>query len=271
MSLGRELEELGLSSYEARILLALLQLGSANSVELAKVSSVQRTSVYPVLQGLIAKGLAELLPGDGPATWTSPGCEEVFNRLDASLEERLKEQRGRSARAREVVARALADAPSPPLPYVHLIAGSGQARRAFEQLLASAEQEVLMFTRPPYSWSPGEPNPAVVDMLQRGVWTRVLYQSGSVYGPEAAGLRNEIQTYHRLGVRARTVDELPMKLLVVDRKIALLAMLGPFRGPGSYPTNLLIEDPGCAAVQAAAFEHLWSEGRPYGPQPARLS
>lgn len=268
-SLGRDLEELGLSSNESRILLALLQLGSANTIQLARVSGVQRTSVYPVLDGLAGKGLVEQLPGEGPAVWASPGLDEVFDRLDMSLEERLSEKLARSARARDAIANAVTGAPPPALPYVRLIPGAGQAKRAFEQLLDSAESEVLMFTRPPYSWEPGQLNLSVVEMLNRGVSTRVLYQVAEVDDDQAQSLRAEIHEYHRLGVKARVVDQLPMKLLVVDRKTALLAMTGPAQGRGEYPSNLLIDDPGCASVHAAGFEHMWASARPYFP-PATL-
>lgn len=261
--LANELEQLGLSSYEARVLLALLQLGSANTLQLSQVSGVMRTSVYPVLEGLAAKGLAQRMPGEGPAVWGSPGRQEVFSRLDARLEEEFEQQRKRSAGLREAVTKLLPEAGSTLLPYVHLIPGPGQAKRAFDHLLGQAEREVLMFTRPPYAASPGSPNPVVVAMLERGVCTRVLYQSAPEGDSQAEAVWREVDTYHRLGVKGRIVDRLPMKLLVVDQKVALLAMTGRDQGSGGYPTNVLVENEGCAAVQAAAFEHYWAQGQPY--------
>lgn len=270
-ALGRELGELGLTSNEARILLALFQLGSANTVQLARVAGLQRTSVYPVLDALAGRGLVDRLPDDGPAVWATPGLEEVFERLNLSLEEQLNEQLARSSRVRDAIARTVAVEAPPVLPYVRLIPEAGQAKRAFEQLMDGAESEVLMFTRPPYSWDPGQPNPSVVDMLRRGVATRVLYQVGDIKDVDAEAVRSEILEYHRLGVEGRLVNQLPMKLAVVDRKRTLLAMTGPALGRGEFPTALLIDDPGCATVNAAAFEYLWGSAEPYVPVTARAS
>jgi len=77
-AIQREFEELGLSPYQAGVLLALMRLGSANSLQLARASAVPRTSTYQVLEELGLKGLAVRIPGDGPAVWASPGREEVF-------------------------------------------------------------------------------------------------------------------------------------------------------------------------------------------------
>lgn len=258
------LETLGLSSYESLVLVALLQCGAANTLELARAAAIQRTSVYPVLAGLEARGLALRVPGDGPAVWTTPGTDEVFARLQTSLEEQLERDRATLCEVRDELRQALANAPSPDLPAVHVVPGKGQAKRLFEQLLGQARNEVLMFTRPPYSWEPGRPNLAVDDLLARSVPTRVLYAAGQLEGDEAELFRAEVEHYHSLGVVARVVDELPMKLVVVDRAASLMALTAGHQEGGPYPTNLLIEDVGCAQVHANAFEYIWATAVPYG-------
>lgn len=51
------LEEIGLSNTEAKVYLALLELGSALAGEITKKSEVNRTNVYDALERLIEKGL----------------------------------------------------------------------------------------------------------------------------------------------------------------------------------------------------------------------
>ena len=51
------LERLGLSEKEAAVYLASLQAGPASVQKLSRVSGVKRTSVYHVLEGLLARGL----------------------------------------------------------------------------------------------------------------------------------------------------------------------------------------------------------------------
>jgi sugar-specific transcriptional regulator TrmB len=259
----RELQELGLSPYAARVLLALLRLGSANSADLARVSGVPRTSTYQVLEELSAKRLAARIPGDGPAVWTTPGSAEVMERLDAAEEERLRQHRSRTARLRETLAQTFAEGPTAALPYVNLVHGTARVKALYERLLSQAQEEVLVFNRPPYTWAPGQPNPVVLETLARDVQTRVLYQAAQLEDSGAETFRREMDAYHQAGVQGRVVDELPVKLAVFDRRESLLVIPDPVLPDVRYPTTVLVEHAGFAATQAAAFEHFWAEARPY--------
>jgi sugar-specific transcriptional regulator TrmB len=259
----RDFQELGLSPYAARVLLALLRLGSANSADLARVSGVPRTSTYQVLEELSAKRLAARLPGDGPAVWSTPGSTEVLERLDAAEEERLSQHRARTARLRQVLAETFPEGPTAALPYVNLVHGTAQVKALYERLLSHAQEEVLVFNRPPYTWSPGRPNPVVLDTLARGVRTRVLYQAGQLEDSAADAFRQEMNVYHDVGVQGRVVEELPIKLAVFDRRDSLLVIPDPVLPEVGYPTTVLVEHSGFASIQAAAFEHLWAQARPY--------
>lgn len=261
-SLVREFEQLDLSPYEARVLLALLRLGAANTAQLARHSRVPRTSTYQVLEELNHKGLAQRLSVDGPAMWASPGREEVFHRLDAAQEAKLHRHLERTARLREVVAQTFPEVPSAAGPYVHVIQGAAQVSSMYDRLLADAENELLVFNRPPYSVAPDVVNDAVVEALERGVSTKVLYQSDQWYSAAAAGFRAAMAVYHRAGVEARLVRELPIKLAVADRSVALLAMTDPVLPEEGFPTTLLVEHPGFAALQADAFEERWRTAQP---------
>lgn len=52
-----ELQEFGLSNTEAKVYLALLELGKSKAGEITKKSAVNRTNVYDALERLIEKGL----------------------------------------------------------------------------------------------------------------------------------------------------------------------------------------------------------------------
>ncbi len=106
-AIRRELQELGLRPYEARVLLGLLRAGSANSAQLAQLSGVPRTSTYQVMEALTDQKLAERVPTHGPAVWTCPGWEAVVDQLDAAEEERLRQHHERTLRLRKAMAEVL--------------------------------------------------------------------------------------------------------------------------------------------------------------------
>lgn len=272
--LVREFEQLGLSLYESSVLLALLRLGSATSLQLAQVSSVPRTSTYQVLQELMARRLAIRVSAPGPAVWASPGRDEVLARLDAAQEDRLRQHRERAARVREMLAESLPEGPSVAMPYVHVMHSAAQVRVTYDTMLADASQEFVVFNRPPYSPAANpvrlkrreieardEVNETVLDALGRGVVIRALYQAAQWDDPQAKPFRESMAAYHRAGVKGRLVEELPIKLAVADRRVALLTMTDPSLPEIGFPTTLLIDHPGCAAVQAEAFDRVWATGR----------
>lgn len=264
-ALRQEFADLGLSPYSSRILLALLQLGSVNTLQLAKVAKVPRTSTYQVLEELRDQGLALQVPGDGPAVWTCSGRDKVMDLLDAAAEERLAEHKARTARIRQLMAESFPETPSVALPCVQLLASSAQIRAVFEQLLAEAETEFLMFAHPPYNWVMGNPEPVVLEALARGVQCRVLYEATEWQDPTAGALRAGMDLYQRSGVEVRLVEELPTKLMVVDGNAVLMAMTAPVGADMGFPTTLLVEHPGFAKTQVEAFEQRWAKARPVSP------
>lgn len=262
-ALAYELEELGLSPYEARVLLGLLRLGAVTTAQLARQSGVPRTSTYQVLNDLSERGLAARVATDGPAMWASPGRDEVFERLHAIEEERLRQHRARADRLREKVAEAFPEDPLPGGPYVHLIQSATQVSQMYDRLLAGAQSELLVFSRAPYSDGADLVNPLVLEALQRGVATQVLYEAEQWHDPSAESFRAAMATYHDAGVEGRLVDELPLKLAVADRKVALLAMTDPVLPDIGFPTTLFVEHPGYASLQADAFEKQWAQSEPF--------
>lgn len=257
-----ELEALGLNPNQARLLLALLRLGPAKAPDLARVSGVPRTSIYPVLEELNAKGLAERVSGPGPAVWAAPGRDEILDRLRLAEQERLREHESRTERVRALLAKTFPDAPSVSLTHAHVIRGMAEVRRAYERMLTETETELVMFTRPPYTWTTGSPNPAVLSMLKRGVKARVLYQANEWEDPAAEEFRRETEAYHSAGVEPRLADDLPIKLVVADRRMALVALTLEAVAEDGYPLTLWIEHPGYAELHADAFEQRWDRARP---------
>ncbi|HSH59774.1 MAG TPA: helix-turn-helix domain-containing protein, partial [Acidimicrobiales bacterium] len=238
--------------------------GSATPGELARVANVPRTSSYQVLEELQRKGLAERLPGQGPAVWGSRQPGELLARLHAAEEERLRQHKVRTDRVQEMLERAFPQRPSPSLPYVNVIHDPSQVKPVYEELLQGARSELLVFNRPPYTWSPGMPNPVVLETAAR-VSTRALYQAPEVEDPGAELWRRELEAYHAAGVEGRVVEDLPLKLAVVDRRVALLTVDDPLLPQVGFPITLLVEHPGFAVVQADAFDYRWETALPYRP------
>jgi sugar-specific transcriptional regulator TrmB len=82
------LTELGFSSQEARVYLALLQHPSATGYEIAKAASLQRANVYHVLAALADRGVVDRVSAADPARFVAHPPAEVLGRIKRQTAER---------------------------------------------------------------------------------------------------------------------------------------------------------------------------------------
>ncbi len=253
--------------------------------------------MYRVLEDLARRRLVERLAVDGPATWASPGVDEVLERLHVDQQQRLVAERAeqedrlaalhaeqerrlldlkenydvriqelaeRVAGARDLLAEVAAE-PAGPLPRVQLIPSAAQLDKVYDDLLAEVRSELLVLVRPPYAHALGSVKTSIIDALSRGVRARAIYEASQLSGPEADGFRRETSAYHEAGVDARVVDHIPIKMAIFDRTVTLVALVEPAPDRIAYPTFLLVDHAGFAAYQAEAFDQRWAEARPAPP------
>ena len=261
-ALRQALSEFGLNGYQIRVFLALLTHGSSTAKQLAYFSGVPRTSTHAALNELQSLGLTEPLPGRSQL-WLAPPRAMLVERLWSRAEDEFKASRMAKERARATVVDLLPDPPVATVPHVRIVRSAAEAVGEYGRRLADARHEVLVFNKGPYLGGIGEPNPAALDLVRRGVSTRALYQASDFDGPQGAALRKEADEYVAAGVQARVVDELPLKLALFDGRVALFPLEHPDAPDPADATNLHFEHPGFATFAKAAFEHYWAQGRPY--------
>lgn len=253
--------ELGLSPYEARVVVALLRRGTANSVQLAELSGVPRTAVYPVLQGLGRKALVEQVPGSGPAVWACHSRDRVLGALRAAEEERLRQHNLRAADVRALLDRSVPEISSDVAkPFVRVIGDARHLKAAYSEVLEQAQTDVTMSARPAAAWPFVDPNRTVLDLLARDVSIRILYEAELWNDPSSEAFRTAMTTYHEAGAEARLVESLSLHVVVVDHRDVVVYMTHP--KSGSYPITLHVEHPRFADLVMLAFEQLWTTARP---------
>jgi sugar-specific transcriptional regulator TrmB len=217
------LQNLGLNGYEASAYVALTRRGRATGAEVARLAGLPRQRIYDVLDGLVA--LAEL--------------ERDAVRAVALLTPAYRE--GRSE--------------NDPLSYIEVLREPAAIAKRFGELQAGAKKELLIFTKPPYAVPPAE-NVEGLELLSRGVVARSVYER-SVYDDTA--VVEAVRRFVETGEQARVVDHLPLKLVVIDERVALFTMEDPVAGAKDL-TIMIVEHPGFAGLLKLAFEHAWEAG-----------
>jgi sugar-specific transcriptional regulator TrmB len=252
------LVEVGLTGYEAAAYLALTRRGGASGAELARLAGLPRQRIYDVLEGLVGRGLATSTPGR-PVRYAAAPPEALVSLLD-----RRRSELDRLARDVDDLVERLGPvyragrAANDPLDFIEVLRDPGAIARRFAAVEASVEREILVFTKPPYAIEPAE-NVAGLELLRRGVEARSVYER-SIYDDPAQA--DAVRQFVAAGEQARVVDRLPLKLVLVDGRVAMFTMEDPVAAdPGL--TIAVVEHAGFAALLRLAFEQAWSGGEPF--------
>nr|WP_084699966.1 helix-turn-helix domain-containing protein [Streptacidiphilus anmyonensis] len=251
-----DLEELGLTNYEARVYLALIRRDVFTAAEVAREAGVPRQRVYDVLEGLIRRQLAVLHPG------RVAGYSAVAP--DTAVERLIEQQRrslGRLERLSSELARELGPTfdngrtHTDPLDYVEVLRDSADISERFARLQTTAERELLSFSKPPW-FTPPE-NLAGLEASARlhaaGRTVRSLYSREVLEDP---ALLEVMHLFVDAGEEIRIADELPLKMIIADGSTVMCDMPDPV-ARDSATTSLCIRHPSLAEALSLAFHSIW--------------
>jgi len=212
-------ECLGLSEYEAKLYVSLLEEGSANARTLSMISGVPRTKVYSVLKKLIDIGLVVEIPEE-PRKFTSAPPRTAFksylhsyqNMVDnllsviASLEEILKRPKNKKKPQRSTI---------------WITDGREEILRKIRQMLSKAKRSVLLVTNEDglvllYRSF----NRMFDELAERSVRVKILTPEGSTSQHVLSELKYTCKV-------EENSFQLPLVFLFTDEKQLLLANVEP--------------------------------------------
>jgi sugar-specific transcriptional regulator TrmB len=251
----RELTGLGLTTYEAKAYVALLGRDSFTAAQVARQGQLPRQRIYDVLSSLVEKGLASSRPGS-VVKYAAVAPELAIERLVAGHRRSL-EALERSAS--DIIAEltptfASGQVHTDPLEYIEVLRDAGAINERFAELQSSVKQEILVFTKPPYATPPQE--------NVEGLGVARAHKARSVYELSAFDDPNVIKgirAFIEAGEESRFVEDLPLKLVIIDETIVMFGMQDPV-GTGRDLTIMVVEHPSLASILKAAFEAYWARG-----------
>ena len=238
-----QLQDLGMSGYEAKAYVALVSAGRPlNGYEVAKVSGVPRSTVYETLAKLVGRGAAYEVKGaeSGAGRGSGGGSRDCYLPLPpASLLTRLRREFDDSVEKLEV---ALGSVAAPPQAHlVHNLAGREALMARAADVVAGARQELFVSIWP-------EELDSLRPVLTEAERARVDI-SLMTFGPdEAVG-----HTYHHeFSPPDVVLENLGCRLLVVaaDRREVLI---GGFLNGSADAWGVYADDP---AVVLLAVEYV---------------
>jgi sugar-specific transcriptional regulator TrmB len=234
----RELTDLGLTGYEARVYLALVNRSRYTAAQVARESGVPRQRIYDVLSGLTERGLVRALPGQ-ITRYTAVDPASAIERLMATHRASFSQLEQTTARLVEALVPAWSQGrdETDPLDYVEVLRDREMLSERIEEIQAEAKQEILAMTKLPYLTGDSSSGLATIRRL------------------------TEIRRYAAAGEHARIAPSVPMRMWIVDGTRVVMSLRDPV-ADSSSTTNVLIEHPALAQCLTYAFEAIWAGASP---------
>jgi HTH-type transcriptional regulator, sugar sensing transcriptional regulator len=252
-SLVDQLVRLGLTSYEARAYVALTSRGRATAAEIARLAGLPRQRIYDVVETLVGRGFAIARPGR-PLLYSAVAPSDAVARL---LDEHRSQLGQLEREAEDAIERltprfAAGRDETDPLDYIEVLRDPGAISARFAELQTTVQHEILVFTKPPYAIPPAE-NVEGLRLLENKT-ARSVYERSIFDRPEHV---EAVRRFIANGEQARVADRLPIKLAILDERVAVFQMQDPIAGSDGL-TIMIVEHPSLAELLRIAFEAVWA-------------
>lgn len=242
------LDVLGLGSAEESAYRHLIGQPSASLSQLAGALELSPAEVGLALATLEAKGLIATSTA-GPEHYVASPPAVALGALLLERQQELKhaelELHALADRYRNASDRTVTDV-------VDVVTGQAAVAQRFAQIQRSARSEVLAFVRAESQVVSAEENVEEDEALRRGVRYCVVVEQGLLERPGFYAAAQEAAQY---GETIRATGRLPLRLIVVDRELALIPLAS--EGRPSVTGALLVHPSGLLDALVALFEHVW--------------
>jgi HTH-type transcriptional regulator, sugar sensing transcriptional regulator len=250
------LYDLGFSEREAKVYLALLRKRLATATELQKISGIPQSKIYEVIDGLVRRGYCIEIKSGRRKTYEAVDPRLALEAPFENLKRRLNTTLGLKNKLLQLYSDS--GETTRPLDHIEILRGNDNIHHRYCQLIMGTRNEILGFGRRPYACDTEEKSREQDDnekkLQSQNVKARWIYEidmpSDSWLVPDLIGLSAE-------GVGIRVAERLPLKMMIFDRELLLVAEEEPFGRDGEL-TMSVIKQSTIIKSFCALFEYFWT-------------
>jgi|WetSurMetagenome_2_1015567.scaffolds.fasta_scaffold26305_2 HTH-type transcriptional regulator, sugar sensing transcriptional regulator len=250
------LYDLGFSEREAKVYLALLRKRLASAGELQKISGIPQSKIYEVIDGLVRRGYCIEIKSGRRKTYEAVDPRLALETPFENLKRRLNSTLGLKNKLLQLYSDS--GETTRPLDHIEVLRGNDNIHHRYCQLIMGTRNEILGFGRRPYACDTAEKSREQDDnekqLQSQNVKARWIYEidlpSDSWLIPDLIGLSAE-------GVNIRVSDRLPLKMMIFDRELLLVAEEEPYGRDGEL-TMSVIRQSTIIKSFCALFEYFWT-------------
>ncbi|MFF5919711.1 helix-turn-helix domain-containing protein [Streptomyces flavochromogenes] len=250
------LEALGLSTAESQVYHLLVGCGRSRVNRVRQLLGLSGEHLDEALTGLADKGLVTITD-DRPAQLI-PAPPDIAG--ETLLQLRMNELKSVRGVLRQLTKEYRTAPGTASLEEIAEIVPDETLAQRYEQIQRRARKEVLRFDTAPYLVDE-DVNAAELEQLTAGIRYRTVYDRAAI---EEDGAQGEMRLYADAGEQARVLGRVPVKLVIVDRSAALVAL----RTDGGRPPGAVVQIHRGPLLDAliALFELAWASALPLDPR-----
>jgi sugar-specific transcriptional regulator TrmB len=252
----RKLMEHGLTEYQARVYLTLLDLGAATASQISLMSKVPRTRIYTTMQQLHQKGLVQILP-ETPLRYEPVAFDAYLKALGEDLRARAKQlDAGLETLAREFAINAQREPEA--RGRFEAIYGRKNVRERLLRMYAIASREIIGIGT---TKSPGRILGAFRPNLAEKATQGVRLKYAFCFTPEN---RDDVRMLLK-HAEVRHIDfQMPVYMHNVDGREFLMSHPIPDDDSSYRGDDIAIwtNDPAIADAMSEMSERIWEMGKP---------
>lgn len=253
----RPLDILGISEFEERAYRWLINNPGATASELSEALPLALRKTHQLLDSIEAKGLVSHSP-ERPRRYIPASPDIAMEALALKRQEDLRNARSAIQELQEEATAVRSSDEQEQM--VELITNRQAERQIFEHMRSSAQHEVITLIRPPLRISRLDVPSEEAQQTQREAQARgVKYLS--IVDPEFMDLPGAIARVRsdmEAGEEVRISSHLPFKMMLADRRVALI----PLNLQQSGGASLIVRSSALLDGLYALFEKLWERAAP---------
>ncbi|MET8124716.1 helix-turn-helix domain-containing protein [Streptomyces sp. NPDC005065] len=255
------LEVLGIDPESESVYAALLSGRPVTLDDLVRTAGLPPARLRVALRRLQSSGLVGRRHGR-PATYIAIDPEVALDGLLLNRQDELHKARLRAGEFTERFRRAAAT--RDPAEVIEIVTGTDAVQQRSDQMVRNVRHQLRVFDKPPYHDGGLDPNQAELDLLNRGVTVRAVYDAASIDIP---GRQKLVRMWAEAGEEARILADVPTKMGLVDDRLAMLPLRAG-SGPDPSPSFVVLHRSAVLDALSALFEALWAVAQPLRTQDA---
>ena len=266
----KELEIIGFTTYEAKVLCVLFEGHIMTPTEVAKEAKISRAYAYDVLKSFSQKGICNQIQTSTIVKYELIEPKVVKDKIEKDIYDTYKTRTSKlSSSFDKLMPKYKSKESEQDFTDVELIKGFNRHRyEKFIELMKETKKEMLLINKLG-GYIQNEVDETSMELIKNGCQIKSIYEVSSKFKIKIEDkwvpasdedLIKIFSDFEKQGEQIRLAKEVYQNMVIIDRKIVFVSLADP-KIPKDNRSDIIIKDHYYANSMAQYFEYFWNQSR----------